>query len=132
MFCDDLYQKISKTKLKSTREGWKAAKKVYQPTFGCVEHLKTGKNTQQQFTSGLFVPLGKTVTSLLALLAGVWIVINKVTRILYSPILTRRFEGVTSLTQCAAVTIHSWVIRAAPHLWRNWPLLYCRRDTFKH
>ena len=78
-------------------------------------------------------------------------------RTLYSPILTNKLLGAISwnkiklvqakmlcfmflfeiasfsqfltLTQCAAVMIHLLVIRAAPHLCLNWPLLYWRRDT---
>ena len=34
-----------------------------------------------------------------------------------------------TFTQCAAVIIHWWVSRAAPHLCRNCPFLYCRKLT---
>jgi len=46
---------------------------------------------------------------------------------LYSPTRTNKLDGARSFTQCAAVIIHWWVRRAAPHLCRNCPFLYCRK-----
>ena len=53
----DFSREITEKALKLTKQVKKTAEKRFRPAFGCAQHPKAGRNTQQTATSYLFLAI---------------------------------------------------------------------------